>query len=56
MVYYYNAILLHVKHKGCCCDFRGFLGLNGEIEDLFLHCLLAVLEVCDNERGVEKRI
>ena len=56
MVYYYNAILLRVKHKGCCCDFRGFWGFNWEMKDLFLHCLLAVLEVCDNETGVEKRI
>ena len=55
MVYYYNAILLRVKHKGCCCDFCGFWGFNGEIEDLFLHCLLAVLEVCDNERGVLRK-
>ena len=55
MVYYYNAILLRVKHKGCCCDFCGFWGFNGEIEDLFLHCLLAVLEVCDNERGMLRK-
>ena len=27
----------------------------GEIEDLFLHYLLAVLEVCDNERGVLRK-
>ena len=55
MVYYYNAILPRVKHKGCFCDFRGFSGFNGETEDLFLHCLLAVLEVCDNERVVLRK-
>ena len=55
MVYCYNAILLHVKHKGCCCEFRGFWGFNGEIEDLLLHCLMAVLEVCDNKRGVLRK-
>ena len=55
MVYYYNAILLRVKHKGCCCDFRDFWGFNGEIEDLFLHRLLAVLEDCDNEKGVLRK-
>ena len=52
MVDCYNAILLRVKHEGCCCEFRGFWGFNGEIGDLFLHCLMAVLEVYDNERGV----
>ena len=55
MVYYYNALLLRVKHKGCCCEFRGFWGFNGEIEDLVLHCLMAVLEVCDNDRGVLRK-
>ena len=55
MVYCYNALLLRVKHKGCCCEFRGFWGFNGEIEDLLLHCLMAVLEVCDNKRGVLRK-
>ena len=55
MVYYYNAILLRVGHKGCHRDFSGFWGFNGEIEDLYLYCPLGVLEVCDNERGVLRK-
>ena len=55
MTYYYNAILLCVRHKGCCCDFSGFWGFNSEIEDLFLYCLLDVLVVCDKKRGVLKK-
>ena len=55
MVYYYNPILLRVGHKCCCCDFGGFRGFNGGTEDLFLYCLLDVLEVCDNDRSVLRK-
>ena len=55
MVYYYNAIILRVGHKGCCCDFGGFWGFNGEIEYSFLYCPLDVLELCDNEQCVLRK-
>ena len=55
MVYYYNGILKGAGHEGCCCDFDGFWRFRGETEDLFLYCLLDVLEVCDNEKGVLRK-
>ena len=51
-VYYYNGTSKRAEHGGCCCDFGGFWGFYGETKELFLYCLLNVLEVCDNERGV----
>ena len=52
---YYNGILKRAGHEGCCCDFGGFWGFHAEPEDLFLYCLLDVLELCDNERGVSRK-
>ena len=54
-VYYYDGILKRVGHEDCWCDFGSFWGLHGETEDLFLYCLLDILEVCGIEEGVLKK-
>ena len=54
-VCYYNGILKRSGHEGCSCDFDGFWGFHGETEYLFLYCLLDVLDVSDNEKGVLRK-
>ena len=35
IVYYYNGVLKHAGHEGCCCDFGGFWGFVGRLKIYF---------------------